>query len=239
MITRNANRWALITVTGLTLIGWALRLSNLNAASLRGDEAFTVIHWMREPLADTLANIATVDPHPPLAYALYRGWALLLGGGELTVRLLPALFNVLGIPVIYALGRRINGQTLGILAALLWAINPYQIWHAQDARNYAIWAVLSPLAVWLALRALEKDGWRNWLLYIVAAALAAYVYYLELFAVAAVNIYVLLIYHRSVRTLLRWIAAQAVIALLLAPWYLQERLLVSSGYGGTTGGFDP
>ncbi|NDJ61194.1 MAG: hypothetical protein GYB67_08725, partial [Chloroflexi bacterium] len=32
---------------------------------------------------------------------------------------------------------------------------------------------------------------------------------------------------------------QAVIALLLAPWYLQERLLVSSGYGGTTGGFDP
>ena len=39
--------------------------------------------------------------------------------------------------------------------------------------------------------------------------------------------------------MLRWIGAQIAIGLLLAPWYLQPRLLFGSGYGGTAGQFDP
>src|SRR5664279_4498163 len=125
------------SVTALTLLGFALRFYNLNTVPLRGDEAFTIMHWMREPLAHTLAVITTVDPQAPLSYVLYRAWALIFGSSEYVVRVLPALFNVVGIPVIYALGHRLRGWRLGLLAALLWAINPYQIWHAQDARNYA------------------------------------------------------------------------------------------------------
>lgn len=223
----------------LTLLGFALRFYQLNVVPLRGDEAFTVLQWMRQPLAHTLAAIATVDPQAPLSYALYRGWALVMGTGENVARLLPALFNVLGVPVMYALGHRLRGWRLGLLAALLWAINPNQIWHAQDARNYAIWAVLSPLAVWLALRALDRSRRVDWLFYVAAAALAAYVYYLELLVVLVLNLYVLIRSWRDRRRLLRWFAAQIALGLLLAPWYLQPRLYFSSGYGGTARGFDP
>jgi 4-amino-4-deoxy-L-arabinose transferase-like glycosyltransferase len=223
----------------LTLLGFALRFYQLNHVPLRGDEAFTVIHWMREPLAHTLADIATTDPQAPLSYALFRGWALLMGAQENIARLLPALLNVLGIPVMYALGHRLRGWRLGLLAAALWAINPYQLWHAQDARNYAIWAALSPLAVWLALRALDRGRRIDWILYVVAAALAAYIYYLELLIILALNLYVLLTFRRDRRLLLRWFGAQVVIGLLLAPWYLQPRLYFGSGYGGTARGFEP
>ena len=223
----------------LMLLGFALRYYQLNAVPLRGDEAFTVLQWMRQPLAHTLSEIATVDPQAPLSYALYRGWALVMGTGENVARLLPAMLNLLGIPVMYALGHRLRGWKLGLLAALLWAINPNQIWHAQDARNYAIWAALSPLAVWLALRALDRGRRVDWLLYVAAAALAAYVYYLELFVILVLNLYVLLTRWRDRPLLLRWFGAQVVLGLLLAPWYLQPRLYFGSGYGGTARGFEP
>lgn len=229
----------LAVLVALILLGFALRLYNINRVSLRGDEAFTVLHWMREPLAHTLSEIATVDPQPPLAYLLYRAWALIIGSNEYVVRFLPALLNLVGVPVLYALGKRIGGWRLGLVAAFLWAIHPAQIWHAQDARNYAIWGALSPLALWLALRAVPSRRLLDWGLYVAAAALAAYVYYLELFFVAALNIYVLLTYRRNRDVLIRWIVSQVALALLLAPWYLQERLLFSSGYGGTASQFQP
>jgi uncharacterized membrane protein len=226
------------SVIVLMLLGFALRFYRLNAVPLRGDEAFTVIHWMREPLAQTLANIATVDPQAPLSYALYRGWGLLMGTSESIARILPALLSVIGIPVLYALGHRLRGWRFGLLAAFLWAIHPYQIWHAQDARNYAIWVVLSPLAIWLALRALDKQRRVDWLLYVIAGALAAYVYYLELFVLVVLNLYVFVTRWRERRLLMFWIGSQIAIAVILAPWYLQARLLFGSGYGGTAGGFD-
>ena len=55
------------------------------------------------------------------------------------MRLLPALANVLGIPALYAIGRLFGGHRIGLLAALLFALHPFEIWHAQDVRNYAIW----------------------------------------------------------------------------------------------------
>ncbi len=229
----------LACVAALTLLGFALRFYQLNRVPLRGDEAFTVLHWMREPLASTLANIATKDPQAPLSYVLYRAWGFIMGTSENVARILPALLNVLGIPVMYALGHRLRGWRLGLLAALLWSINAFQIWHAQDARNYAIWAVLSPLAVWLALRALDRQRRIDWLLYVIAAALAGYVYYLELFVVAALNLYALLTRWRDRQLLIRWFGAEVMLGLILAPWYLQPRLLFGSGYGGTTGNFDP
>ncbi len=229
----------LACVAALILLGFALRFYQLNRVPLRGDEAFTVLHWMREPLTSTLANIATKDPQAPLSYVLYRAWGSVMGTSDDVVRILPALLNVLGIPIMYALGHRLRGWRLGLLAAFLWSINAYQIWHAQDARSYAIWAILSPLAVWLALRALDRQRRVDWLLYVVAAALAGYVYYLELFVVAALNLYVFVTHWRERRVLSCWIGAEIALGLILAPWYLQPRLLFGSGYGGTTSNFDP
>jgi len=232
-------RAALWLVAALTLFGFALRVYDLNRVPLRGDEAFTMIHWVRSPLMDTLNRIATIDPQPPLAYAVYHLWGQWVGQDEHTIRFLPALINTLGIPALYALGKRLGGQRVGLLAALLWALHPAQIWHAQDARNYALWGAASPIALWLALRALDRQRPVDWILYISAAGITAYLYYLELFVIAALNGVVLLTRWRDRGLLIRWIGAQIVIAAALAVWFLQERLLFGSGYGGTAGTFEP
>ena len=174
-------------MTVILLLGAGLRFFQLNAVSLRGDEAFTVLHWMREPLGQTLAAIATTDPQPPLAYALFRGFGLVFGTSEGVVRLLPALLNLLGIPAMYGVGKRIGGRNVGMVAAALFAVSPAILWHAQDARNYGIWVALSALALWLALRALERGRTVDWALFVALQVAAAYLYYLELLFLAALT----------------------------------------------------
>ncbi len=223
----------------LIAVGFILRIHDINRFSLRGDEAFTVIHWMREPLSQTLDQIATVDPQPPLAYAIYRMWSLLVGSDEYIVRYLPALFNVIGIPALYLLGRRFAGRYGGCIAALLWAVHPFQIWHAQDARNYALWGAASPIALAAGLRFLDRQTWRRGIVYLGSALTACYLYYLELFFVVALNLYVLIIYPYSSRVLRLWFVVQVILGVCLAVWFLQGRLLFSSGYTGTALTFEP
>jgi mannosyltransferase len=232
-------RTALAIVILLMIAGFALRLYKIDAVSFRGDEAFTAMNWVEKPLVETLnSEIVLKDPQPPLTFALFRGWRLIFGVSEFSLRLLPALLNVIGVPVLYALGHRIGGRRMGILSGLLWAIHPLEIWHAQDARMYAGWATVSAAGIWLALRALEKQRRVDWVLYIIVAALAAYLYYLELFALAVLNLFVIIAYWRNWSLIRRWLVAQILIDLILAPWFIQGRLLTGSGYGGTTFGFD-
>ncbi|MCS7070465.1 MAG: glycosyltransferase family 39 protein, partial [Anaerolinea sp.] len=227
----------------LTLLGFALRVYDINGVSLRGDEAFTVIHWIREPLSHTLQNIATVDPQPPLAYFSFWLWGQIVGDSEFLVRFLPALVNVIGVPVAFVLGKHLFGSRVGLLSALFWAISPTQIWHAQDARNYALWSAANALSLWLALRVIDRadahrDRLVDWGVFLLAASLSGYLYYLELFTIAALNLFVLICFFPNRRLLVRWFSGQFLLGLALAVWYFQERLLIGSGYGGTAGGFE-
>jgi 4-amino-4-deoxy-L-arabinose transferase-like glycosyltransferase len=220
------------------LAGFALRLFQLNEMSLRGDETFTVMHWMREPLAQTLAEIRTIDPQPPLAYAIFHVYGMLAGTQEHIVRFLPALLNTLGIAAAYGAGRRLVGARAGLALAGMYAAAPHILWHAQDARNYSLWSAASLIALWLALRALQRNRRLDYVLYVTAASVACYLYYLELFFVAALNVYAIAAYWRKWSVWRRWFAAQAALGALLAVWFLQPDLLSGGGYGGTAGQLD-
>ena len=221
------------------LLAFALRMVALDGPALRGDEAHTVMAWAGS-LSEVIETMATVDPHPPLAYLAFNLWLRVAGDSEFAARFLSVLAGVLGVAAVYALGRVWGGRTLGLVAALLMALNPFHVWHSQDARNYALWAAISALAVWLMLRALRrgtaKHAWRRtWLPYIAAQIAAAYIFYFEVALLAFQNVYVLLAHRRARALLRRWFLAQAAIALVVAPWYLYPRL---QEYTGTAEGLD-
>jgi hypothetical protein len=102
-----------------------------------------------------------------------------------------------------------------------------------------LWIALSALSLWLALRAIERDHWLDWALFVLAQIAAAYLYYLELLFLGALTLYVLLQVRRRPRLVARWFVALTVIALALSPWYLQPDLLSGGEYGGTAGRLDP
>ena len=111
---------------GLILcLAFGLRLYRLGYQELRGDEAFGVLfstQTLREIVSETLR---TVEPHPPLDYAILHGWMSFAGDSEFAVRFPSAVAGALTVAMAYALARRMFGRTAGVWASLFMAINPF------------------------------------------------------------------------------------------------------------------
>ncbi|MBN1122577.1 MAG: glycosyltransferase family 39 protein [Anaerolineae bacterium] len=231
----NSNRQRdLLPMILLLLLGFALRVWRLDAIALRGDEGFTMIVWL-ESLRDVLGPMAGTEPHPPVAVLSIFGWTRLVGETEFAARYLSVLAGTVTIAALYGMGRQLLDRQTGVLAAFLWAINPYQIWFAQDLRSNALWIAFSAVATLALLRVLRSPRRAGmWVLYAIMMALGLYTFYLELFVLAAHNLFALFeIIKRRLR-LHTWVIVQAGIGALLAPWFLQPRLY-SGGYSPTAG----
>lgn len=231
-------------------LAFGLRLYHLDSSPLRGDEAFAVQVWAGDPVT-TLRDWYDEEPHPLGTFLGFWAWKNAAGDSEFAMRYLPLLGNLVGVAALAALGQRLfNSYLAAGLAAALWAINPFQIWHAQDVRNYALWAALSPLAMLAFLRALDANRRRDWAFYVLVETLALYTFFLEAFFVVVQASWLIVTLgrgtgnprttspdssaarHRSrvPRAFFAWI----VIGLLLIPWFIQIWLLSGSGYEGNT-----
>src|SRR5581483_6356156 len=218
----------------------------------RGDESFTVL-FVQKPLAQMWEETLSVEPNPPLLYILLRGWIGSAGNGEFATRFFSAFFGVLCVPLAYRLGRLAlpsieGGEEAALVAALLIAINPYQIWHSQDVRNYTLWPAQSLFALvffwkWYVQPRPEgvscdlkrREPFGSWLFAFVLAELAAlYTHYYEAFLLLALNVFVFATLWRTWKKLAQWVSAQIVLALLYLPYPLILSNSVSA-YGEGSG----
>jgi uncharacterized membrane protein len=158
------------------LAGAALRFATLDVQSLWYDEAVTA-HLLSMPLTDMLSAIPDSESSPPLYYLLAWLWAHFVGVGEVSLRMLPALFGTATIPVVWALGRRMGGERAGLFAAALVAVNPMLVWFSQEARVYSLLALLAAGLSLLWLRALDAPRPGRLLAWGAVAALALATHY--------------------------------------------------------------
>jgi 4-amino-4-deoxy-L-arabinose transferase-like glycosyltransferase len=221
----------------LTALAFVLRLYRLDYQPLRGDESFS-IQFSAHELEWLVPSIAHVEPNPPLYYLLLHGWMKSLGQTEFVTRFLSLAFGVVSVPLIYQLGRAMGRPRVGALAALLLAINPFQVWHAQDVRNYTIWPALSIASLVFLLRSLREGKASHWAGYAGMALLSLYTHYYDMFMLLFQNLFVLIYIlgewrkrgwiEPKLRTAISaWIIIQIVLVVLYVPWlvYGSSRLI--------------
>jgi uncharacterized membrane protein len=168
-------------------------------------------------LTDTLHSLATEDPqHPPLYYILARHWAQWFGTSVAAMRSLAALISLLVFPAIYWLAWELfESSAVAWMAIAIFAISPYHILFAQEARQYSLWTVTTILSSAALLRAMRPDENQNylalvshWALYAVTAAMGFYTHLLFFCVAAAHAIYVGVIAHwRDVKTFIAYYIA--------------------------------
>jgi hypothetical protein len=98
--------------------------------------------------------VIKIDQHPPLYYVLLHYWIGLNGNSPYDVRLLSVLLSAGTIPVIYLIGKRLSGATMGLAAAAILAFTPFHIHYAQETRMYTLLMFNAAVAIYALVRLL-------------------------------------------------------------------------------------
>ncbi len=140
-------------VVFITLVGGALRVLLLDSKGMWLDETFSV--WLaNHSVADMLRWGVKIDQHPPLYYLLLHTWIAFRGDAPYHVRLLSVLFGAGAIPIIYLIGKRMSGAMMGLAAAVLLALSPFNIRYAQETRMYTLLTLNAAVAIYALVRLL-------------------------------------------------------------------------------------
>jgi mannosyltransferase len=208
---------SLAAVLLVTLLAAAWRFYRLGFHSLWYDEAFTA--WTVAQLPRDILWICLQDiVHPPLYYLVLAPWIQMVGNSEFALRTLSAGISVLGVPLLYQLGRRGWNRRVGLWAALLWAGAPFAVWYAQEARMYALLTVTG-LAATLCLARALPGGSRRWLVANAALNLVGlYTHYFYLFNLFSQYVYLALTLRRHRRAFWRWFGFNAIAVAFYLPW---------------------
>jgi mannosyltransferase len=236
-------------VAGLTICGAVLRFATLGIQSYHHDEIVTATRILPGGFWQAMEAVGSSESAPPLYYALAWLWTQLTGTGEFGLRSLSALAGAATIPVAFWLAtalttpptgpKAIYISTLGpvgrrgagIAAAALVAVNPMLVWYSQEARAYALFALLTALSLLYFVRALDRGARRDFVLWGAFSALALATHYFAAFPIAAEALWLL---HRRRRDTVPGLAIVAGAGLLLAPLAIHQ---MSIGHAEWIGNF--
>lgn len=166
----SGRRWLAL----VTLAAFALRVWRLDGQGLWSDESISLERALL-PLGAMLAELPV--EHAPLYFVLLNLWLRVAGATDFALRFPSLWCGVAAVPLVAALARRTVGRRTALTAALLLAVNPLHVWHAQDARMYTLATCLALAALAALARALRTGAARDWAGYGLAGAATLYTHY--------------------------------------------------------------
>ncbi len=197
----------------------ALRCIHLSDQSVWYDEYITIRFADAHSLIECLREQLKWDWHMvPVYHILEYFMAHLFGGSILAVRGLSVLFAAGAAALIYLIGRHLFGTWAGAVAAALFAMSPFHIFHGQEIRPYSLVVMLAMLSVYSFVRAVSGDGRRWWALHVAANVLLMWTHLLAAIILAPMGLFLLLFRFRSWRRNALWGAVHVAFLVLVVLW---------------------
>jgi mannosyltransferase len=217
-LVRQVARYSLSTagfIVGLeAILAAGLALVRIGDKSFWVDEGFSYA-FVKLDWSDLWDLLTEREANQGLYYLVLKPW-LTLGENESVIRVLSASFAVATIPITYALGARLFGTRLGLVAGLLMAVNGFFVQYAQEARAYSLLLLLVSASSLLFVTCLEKPSRARWIAYASVSALAAYAHFFAVLLLAG-HAASLLFLGRSNAPWKSFLAAAGLVSLLLIP----------------------
>ncbi len=207
-----------VVVAGVVIGLGALFFFFVTRSDLWLDEALTV-NIARLPLSQ-LHEALKHDGAPPLFYVLLHFWMQLFGTGDTAVRALAGCFMVGAVVVTWFAARRIGGERLAWLSALVMATSPYAIRYATETRMYSLEMLIVASGLLAFQRTVERPTLGRAAVFGVLVALGAYTQYWIFYLLVVVGAMLLWMAwrgpHREAGRLL--LGATVVGLLFFLPW---------------------
>ncbi len=164
----------------------ALRFWGLAQKSFWLDEGASAVLVGRE-WRDMVPRIITWEKHPPLYFILLKSWSWVFGAGDFSLRAFSALASLGMVFFSYRIARKLSCRLAGLAAAFLVATSAYQIFFAQEVRQYALTGLFFAASTWFLVSGCvgQKPRLRDWVGYVLCNLAALYTFYYAVFGIAA------------------------------------------------------
>jgi 4-amino-4-deoxy-L-arabinose transferase-like glycosyltransferase len=187
--------WQRLGLIALTLAAFAWRMQGLTWQSLWRDEVDAILFATRD-LTETLRMFVQPGQNGALYFVSLRPWFDLVGTSEFALRYPSAMAGTLSVLLTWQVARRLlpltpfasphgavvttgaSSAMVAWLSAALMALNPYQLWYAQEGKMYTAITMLVLLATWWWLEGIRRGGWQPWLAYLITVSVAMYTHLL-------------------------------------------------------------
>ena len=189
LITKFFTFGSLAIILAISII---FRFHQIDKLSFWNDEIFSFF-----ASKSSITQIAKLDPNMSFYHLLAYFWVKLFPSAkDGLLRLLPAIFSILSIPIVYLLGKNIKinrkkDTLVGLIAAGFVAINAYHIQYAQEFRGYSLLFLLSTLSSLFLLKAVKFNKRSPnspnpfWFWYALISIAAIYTHFFAVFTLAA------------------------------------------------------
>ncbi|WP_119067025.1 glycosyltransferase family 39 protein [Aggregatilinea lenta] len=212
---RSGNRGVWVAVmTAVLLFGFVLLVHDLDKLSLWSDEAWTITATAGSPGALVNDWLAT-DFHPPLFFAELMAWRQVASESIFALRYLSVLILLVGLALVYRLGRDLFSPPAGVLAALWFGLHDLVLIFGQEVRHYPQQLTLTVLAIWVYWRFWRRPTRGRGIALAVGGAALLLTHYWGGFVLLALGLHALITRRRA---LLPFVWAFGGMALLFAPW---------------------
>ncbi|MFP4502773.1 MAG: hypothetical protein ACLFTT_17405 [Candidatus Hydrogenedentota bacterium] len=208
-----------LALLGLLLLAALLRCWNLADESVWFDEYNSIAELDAPSLGAYFERSRHNDETVPLYFACQYYWAQYVSASNVGLRMLPVLFGLTSVAVVFMLSRRLFGSAAACVATLLFVLSPAQIFYAQGIRMYALTVLLGLACAWTFAEMLAGGKRRWWALNVVCNVLLLHTHLFGCWLVLTEGLVLLLTRWRRWPHLIAWGMAQVVLLTPLA-WHV-------------------
>ncbi|GAB4241778.1 MAG: hypothetical protein Kow00121_67850 [Elainellaceae cyanobacterium] len=172
-------------------------------------------------VSDTVRLIAQKEPQlTPLYFIFTRFWVAIFGNSVAVARGFSVFSSLLSMLLIYWLGKELfQSQTVGLFAVALFAVSPFHILYAQEARPYSLWTTAILGTNLALLRAMRLQTIGSWLIYALTSIFGLYTHLFALLVSFSQGVYVVIAEKlRLTKNLICYVVSMAVVCAVFLPW---------------------
>lgn len=176
----------------IILFAAVLRLYHIDFQSIWLDEIHTMIEGNpRMPYKEFYDIMVLREQMPHLYFLGVKMFSFIFGHTTFVVRMFSAIIGIVSIYSIYLLGKEIQNKKVGIIAALLLAVNYFHISYSQEIRPYVLLSLFAILSFYKLIIFIKKSNYKNAFYYGLFTALMINTHFFGLFVLVSQFIIIL------------------------------------------------
>jgi hypothetical protein len=132
--------------------------------------------------------------------------------------MVPCLFSIFTLPLIFLVCRALTRNVrASLIAVLIAAINPFQIYYAQELKSYSLYLMLALAAFYCFLKFLENGQARYCIGLTIIETISMYSHFFSVWNITLFNLFFLFTIRRNFSKLPKWIVSQGLMTILVLP----------------------